>query len=476
MTTRRNFLKVLGAAGLGLSCTTRNELHAGTDAGADADGGPVTTPSPDEYNIVWIMSDEHNPYVAGYAGDPFIDTPAIDSIAMAGTIFSAGYCQDPICVPSRQSFHSGRMASNIQADNYEALGSYFSRMGFATAWYGKAHWDDLVNEFQDEGENATKIIKDRFEAAGIPFPDDNTRLVADAHTVTWGTDLNKDSVTTEQALAFLDANASKRFFLGVSYVKPHFPFAIQSQYVEKYQALNIPEPTVTQAMLDDLSTAMKADRIQYGIDTLTSEQSTFGRAVYYGMIDFVDEQVALVLKKLDDLGIRQRTIVIYVADHGEMMGQHGIWYKNAFYEGSARVPYVISVPSGYGSVQKKIDAPVGLIDLFPTLCEICALEAPAHLEGKSLVALLKGSEDGADRIALSENKRRGIPARMIRTKKYKYCYYEDGIEHLFDMSGSDRDVEAVNLAKDPAYQSIKADLKARALLSWNPDGLSDDGD
>ncbi|MCC6647680.1 MAG: sulfatase-like hydrolase/transferase [Polyangiaceae bacterium] len=379
-------------------------------------------------------------------------------------------------MPSRQSFHSGRMASNIKAGNYESLGTYFSRVGYTSAWYGKQHWETLVNDFHDLGEDPTRVVKARFKDAGIEYPKGDDRLVEHAHTIDWSIELNEETVVTEQSVAFLEAhkNDTTPFFLGVSYVRPHFPFTVQPAYASQY--LDMPLPTVLPGMYDDLSAAMKSDFAKYGMGNLTETDLKKCRGVYYGMIDCVDEQVGLVLQKLDELGLREKTIVIYVADHGEMMGQHGIWYKNNYFEGAARVPFIVSMPSSAGTFAKTSDAPVGLIDLFPTLCEACGLAPPDSLEGKRLVPILTGADDGASRVVVSENKRGGEPSRMIRTSDFKYCYYQNGFEQLYKVKSEDRDVEAVNLAADTGYASVKADLKAAALLSWNPDGLSDSDD
>jgi len=140
------------------------------------------------------------------------------------------------------------------------------------------------------------------------------------------------------------------------------------------------------------------------------------------------------------------------------------------------VPMLISLPRSFGVARgSKIDVPVSVIDLFPTLCDLCALTPPASLEGDSLLPLMQGIDTGSGRAAFSENKRRGIAARMIRTPRFKYCYYDDGVEQLYSMEVSDRDFEGTDLAKDPAYAEIKAKLKRRALKGWNPDGLFDGG-
>jgi choline-sulfatase len=444
--------------------------------------------APGRYNVLWLMSDEHSPFVAGYAGDRRAITPNLDALAKTSVQFRSAYTPDPICVPARQAFHTGRMSSNINYDtpNYEALGPYFTRMGFKTAWFGKQHWEHLTDHlhFQDEGvdcgKEAQKRFKNKFrrELPELTRDVDKATVCEDADS-DWSTDYNEGAICTEQALAYLDGIGSKQFFMGVSYVKPHFPFAIQRAYYELYSAQRLPRPKVTQAMLDNLSPALKEDRDFYGFDDLEPEKGDFTRAIYYGMVSYIDEQIGKVLARLDALDLRRNTIVIYMADHGEMLGQHGIWYKNAFLEGSGRVPMLISLPRGLNLPKSlKIDAPVNLIDLYPTLCELLGLVPPSTLEGHSLVPLINGSDNGSTRAAFSENKRNGIAARMIRTPEFKYCYYMDEpvpMEQLYDMRGADRDIEGTNLASDPNYAQIKAELKARALDGWNPDGLFDDG-
>lgn len=458
---RRTLIKTLGATGLA----------------SVVPGWARAAPNPPSYNVLWLMSDEQNPFVTGYGGDPFVRTPAIDSLAATGVQFSAAYTTNPICSPSRVGIHTGRFGSNIdyKRKNYESLGTYFTRQGFNTAWYGKRDWTNIVNNFMDLGEDTNKVVKDRFQQAGLEEPS-KSRLVSDAMLAYWGTDLNEDSVTAEQAVSFLDKIGTKKFFLGVSCRDPHFPFHIQQQYYDLYRSAQIPEPRVTNAMLNDLSAAMKADRLEYGIADLTPEQTRFCRAVYYGKISYMDEQIGRVLNKLDAMGLRDNTIIIYSCDHGEMMGQHGIWYKNNFFEGSVRVPLVISLPPAFGPrALTKVTAPVNLIDVYPTLCELCGLRPPSQLEGTSLYRLMTGADNGDSREAFSENKRRGVAARMIRTQEYKYCWYDDGFEQLYDMQGSDRDVEAQNLAGNSAYKSVKDKLRKSALDGWNKRGLFDGG-
>lgn len=415
-------------------------------------------------NVLVLMSDEHNPMVAGYAGDSVVSTPNLNALASVGTEFMSAYTTDPICVAARRAFHSGRTGSNIEAGNYEAMGTYFGRQGFRTAWFGKQHWDGLVNNWQEVGVDVGRESKRRHKQAGVPFMD-GSRRIEDAGVYTTPMSFHQDSICVEQAVNFLDSLNGERFFMGVSLVNPHFPFLAYQQFLDLYVDSSIERPTVTPAMLANLSTAMQLDRQKFGFANLTDEQCDFARKVYYAMVSFMDHQMGIVLARLEALGLRENTVVVYLSDHGEMLGSHGVWYKNCFYEGSARVPLIVSTPDQqFGGLET---APVSLLDVYPTLCRLCDLEPPTHLEGQDLF-------QPSGRTAFSENKRQGIAARMIRTNDYKYSWYADGKSELYDMVFDSQ--ETSNLTDDPAHASVKSDLHARAMEGWNPAGLFDGGD
>ena len=186
-------------------------------------------------------------------------------------------------------------------------------------------------------------------------------------------------------------------------------------------------------------------------------------ALYYGMVTYVDEEFGRILKKLDDLGLRDNTIILYTADHGEMLGDRGIWYKNSFYDGSASIPFIWSFPKALPQ-GKVVNTPAMNMDIFPTLCDLCGLPQPPGLEGTSLAPVMKGADDGKDRYALSENYRGGAAGRMIRSAKWKYFFYTNGDEYLYDMEADPG--EENNLIKDPAYRKTADDLKQRASAGW----------
>jgi choline-sulfatase len=416
------------------------------------------------YNVLVLMCDEHNPHIMGCAGDPLVKTPTFDALAASGVRFTAAYCQNPICVPSRVSLISGRMpchlntfgnTANQKYEGITTLADVFTKAGYRAVWFGKTHWGDP--RFQKAG-NANGDRK----AAEAAQDETLSRLPQESKVSDWPVEKNLEHLTTNEALTFLDNIKDQKFFLGVSLVKPHFPFTIQQQYYDMYQGKVTP-PRDSPELIAALPTISKKERLVYNFAEASREDILRTKAMYYGMVTYVDEELGRILKKLDDLGLREKTIILYTADHGEMLGDHGIWYKNSFFDGSATIPFIWSFPKALPR-GKVVNTPAMNMDVFPTLCELCDLPKPAGLEGSSLLPVLQGTKDGADRQALSENYRRDFAGRMIRTGKWKYFFYTNGEEFLFDLQTDPG--EEHNLIKDPALRQMADELKQRATVDW----------
>jgi choline-sulfatase len=420
--------------------------------------------SNESINVVLLMTDEHTPRVLGCYGDPLVKTPTLDALAATGVRFTAAYCQDPICVPSRVSLVSGRMpchqntfgnTPNQRYSGVETLADVFAKAGYRTAWFGKAHWGEP--RFQETGNTVSEkraIAEELEEKIG--------RQPQEAEVSSWPAERNPEHQTTETALAFLERNRDKPFFLGVSFSKPHFPFTIQENYYALYRDKVLP-PHAEQNLIDELPAVSKLERARFGLDRASEKDVLCAKAIYYGMVTYVDDEFGRIVKKLDELGLRGRTLILYTADHGEMLGERGLWYKNSFYDGSASIPFIWSYPAALPQ-GKVIAAPAMNMDIFPTLCEICKLPKPEGLEGRSLVPVMTGVEDGQDRYALSENYRDGYAGRMIRTPRWKYFFYTDGEEYLYDLQADPGEVH--NRVKDPQFRSLVDELKLKASAGW----------
>ncbi len=416
------------------------------------------------YNVLLLMSDEHNPRVLRCAGDPLVQTPHFDSLAARGVRFTAAYCQNPICVPSRVSLVSGRMPSNLATFGNTANQKYggittladaFNTAGYHTAWFGKTHWGEP--RFQDYGRG-----KNLAADAAADADETLSRLPQDSFVSPWPAEKNPEHVTADQALAFLDDHKTKPFFLGVSFVKPHFPFTIQQKYYDLY-AGKVAPPRAGENLITGLPAISKQEREKYNHAGATEADILRTKAIYYGMVTYVDEEFGRILQKLDALGLRENTIILYTADHGEMLGDRGLWYKNSFYDGSATIPFIWSFPKALPS-GRVVATPAMNMDVFPTLMDLCALPKPAGLEGTSLLPVMLDTDSGAQRVALSENFRGNFAGRMIRTARWKYFFYTGGEEFLYDLAADPG--EETNLAARPEHRALADDLKAKASVGW----------
>jgi choline-sulfatase len=437
---------------------------------------PVKSAETPAYNVLWLMTDEHSAHALGCYGNPVVKTPNLDALAKSGALCRAGYCQNPICVPSRSSFICSKMPSELGIFGNDAtnvnfgttIAQVYKKAGYQTVWLGKWHYAGESYFDKMDGEEV-KISKARKEAHS------GSRLPQEASVSSFPEDNEMEAVDKDFAIKFLQQNKDKKFFLGVSFPKPHFPYTIQKKYYDMYKDC-VDMPHVTPEMIAGLPQLSQTERTRYKLNTMTDGQTKVAKAIYYGMITYVDGLFGDILAELDRLHLRDKTIIIYIADHGEMMGEHGLWYKNTFYESGVRVPYIWSFPKVIqpGTI---IDAPTMNLDIFPTLCDLCGLPQPAGLEGKSLVPLFTGKEKGDDRVAISENYRDGMSGKMIRYQNWKYCYFPKDREQLFDLSKDPEEV--VNLVKKPEYQDIVKDLKERALKGWiqeEPEGKKKKGD
>jgi len=426
----------------------------------------------DAPNVLFLMTDEHSPRVLGCYGDPLVQTPTLDGLARTGVRFTAAYCQNPICVPSRVSLVSGRMPSNLGTfgntvnQTYRGittLADAFVQAGYQAAWLGKTHWGEpRFPAFESKSGRRRSADDNREDLPG--------RLPQESRVATWPVERNPEHTTANLAIEFLERHRAQRFFLGVSFAKPHFPFVIQQRFYDLYRGRVTP-PRATPQMIEELPTISKEERAKYNHAGATAEDVLRTKAVYYGMVTYVDEEFGRIVRRLEELGLREKTLIVYLADHGEMLGERGTWYKNSFYEPSAAVPFLWSYPRALPQ-GKVVTTPAMNLDVFPTLVDLCRLERPAGLEGSSLLPVMLGKDDGRQRIALSENYRGPHAGRMIRTERWKYFFYTNGEEYLYDLQADPE--ELANLVRRPEHRTLAAELKARAAAGWVSEKRSGD--
>ena len=256
------------------------------------------------------------------------------------------------------------------------------------------------------------------------------------------------------------------FFLTVSFTNPHDPWELRPRYWDRYERAAIDLPAVGKIPRSRADPHSLRLRDMAGIDDveLTDEQLRAARHGYYAAISYVDERIGEVLAALADSGLRDETIVLFTADHGELLGERGLWYKMAFFEPAARVPLIVSVPDRFAT--RRVAEPVSLLDVAPTLLDLCGLESSGDLDGRSLAAALAGDALGSEDV-VAEYLAEGVtsPVVMLRRGRHKYVWCESDPELLYDLESDPH--ELVNLAGDNACAELRAEVGRR----WDLDSL-----
>lgn len=433
--------------------------------------------NPKPLNILIIQTDEHNPGMFG-AVDHVAITPNIDKIAKNGVIFRNAYCQNPISVPSRMSMLTGKYSKSINVFdnsdtlkmNFSTFADKFNEFGYTSAIIGKMDFGGsgeelrhgFIRPFGDPGSDFSNVDWQKQHLDAIDYAEDGDRLIENSTVIddaVYPTYMEalKDGGVVPYYKTFMNDNnpnvTGKPFLLICSFVKPHFPFEVTKKYHDMYKG-RVSLPIDNHTDHANWTSSDFLERNRYGLGKLTDAQTILGREVYYGMISWVDDQIGMILDDLDKKGLRDNTLILYIADHGDLAGEHGLWYKNSFYNGSAGIPFIVSYPAKF-PVNTISNAITGNIDIFPTICDAAGIPKSGGLEGNSLYPFLTGQNTGEDRVIFSETYRNDIPGCMVRTSKWKYYMFPPTFKNgnkkesfLFDMVNDPN--EMTNLAKNPA--------------------------
>ncbi|MBX3179336.1 MAG: sulfatase-like hydrolase/transferase [Candidatus Hydrogenedentes bacterium] len=475
---RRTFLQSTALAGL-----------TAAGFGAKADAG---TSRP---NILWIMMDDCRPDALSCYGQPWARTPNMDRIAERGVRFEAAVTQCPICIPSRSS-----MKTSHYCHEFGLMSMGDPPVNPPYTYRKEAHFPDLLRSWTGVGMQPTCMGKvhafrpdwdvedrPRFRTSdrrseGGQYPPVNLTThgwqiggTVEAHAGDTRTALIGDG-----ALEKLDAFAAagKPFFLRVSFHAPHVPIEVPPEFMIDPESVKLPLPS--QEELDSKPRFEREQlRVYSGTLDLTPEAIQIARGTYYGMVWQVDHEVGRILAKLDELGLRENTIIAICSDHGLQLGEHGVHKKRSFYEQTILTPLVIAAPGKLkpGTV---VSDQVEMIDFIPTLMDLSGLEIPGDIRGRSLVPLMNGG-DGGRAVTFSEIDQSGSMYDelrkdsgrqvMARTRDWKLIEFRD--PRVLDPDGALHDLkndpgETRNLFHDPAHQDTVAHLR-RLLAAWEAD-------
>lgn len=442
---------------------------------------------PRKPNILVLMADQLTAGALPAYGNTVARTPHMDALARRGVVFEAAYCNSPLCAPSRATFMSGRLPSGTGAyDNAAEFTSqvptfahYLRHAGYRTVLTGKMHFcgPDQLHGFEE------RLTTDIYPADYGWTPDwrnpevrldwyHNMDSVTQAGPCVRTNQVDFDEEVTfsaRQRLFDIARDGDDRpFLMVVSLSHPHDPFTIPDPWWSRYRDAEVDMPRVSASDVPEDPHTRRL-RAVCGTDAEpgTPGQVRAARRAYYGACSFVDDQFGALLQALRDTGMDGNTVVVLLADHGEMLGERGLWYKMSFFEPACRIPLVVSAPGLFAPGRRS--APVSLADILPTLAEIAndgrAPEYATPLDGRSLLPALHGHDGAAD--VLGEYLAEGAvaPVVMLRRGRWKLVHSPADPDLLHDLQAGGE--ERANLALDPAAAPVLAELRAAVAARWN---------
>lgn len=444
-------------------------------------------------NIVLIVSDQHRGDWIGASGNRLVSTPNLDRLVAGGENFTQAYCPSPLCVPSRMSLMSGREPHHIDVyGNEDLLGSdvpTFAHVaglaGYETVLCGRMHFvgpdqrhgfqKRLVGDITPSYPGGPKT--DYAHLRGTPDPDRiSIELAGPGHSPV----IDYDAAVVTACEQYIQQRAGSRvttpLLLTVGLYGPHAPYtAPPEEFTVALAAIRAHDHIIPPSAYPH--PVIRQQREAQALDTVTPEQLTMVRANYAGLISHLDRNVGRIIEAISRLP--GNTIVVYTSDHGEMAGDHGLFWKRSFYEPSVRVPMIWYAlgPSAerYVSPGRQVDAPVSLLDVAPTVAAVAAGPALPHGDGRDLRPLLRDRPEpgnfDADRPVFSQLVAGArSAARMIRAGSFKFVYYHGSPQHqLFDLAEDPN--ETNNLFGDAGYAAVSQQLAHLATEGWNADAI-----
>ena len=446
----------------------------------------------DRPNILWLCTDQQRFDTIHALNNPHGNTPNLDRLCEEGVAFTHAYCQSPICTPSRASFLTGMYPSRVHgcmngndewADAAPLVTKLLADESYDCGLSGKLHlsaaqgriekrpddgyrifqWSHGVQNDWEEGHAWADWLKSEGHDLGNLLKD-REAIPPELHQTTWCAD---------RAIDFIEEDHDKPWLFSFNCFDPHPPFDAPNEYRERYDQDALPGPLFRES---DLEAQAKLNGIDFQSEARRPEEFDAKRiqASYFGMVELIDENVGRMLDALERTGQRENTMVIFMSDHGEMLGDHGLVQKGCrFYEGLVRVPLIISWP-GHIVQGVRSEALVELTDIAPTLLDFAGLPVPDQMQGRSLHPILTGLRSPYLHRefvrceyyhALVPHKGRGFEgtyATMIRDKRYKLVvYHGHDIGELFDLEHDPGEFE--NMWENPACADIKLDLMKKSF-------------
>lgn len=429
-------------------------------------------------NILFIASDDLNNDLGGF-GHPLVKSPNIDRLSKMGVQFNKAYCQYAQCSQSRVSLLTGLRPDTTQVfdlktqfrDNIPTvvtLPEFFKDNGYFSARVGKIfHYGvptDIGTNGLDDPQSWDQVVnplgRDKLEEDKIINLTPNRGL---GSSLSWleaeGADEEQtDGMVANEAIRLMKENRDKPFFIAAGFFRPHTPFVAPKKYFDMYPVSSITLPEEPEGHLKNIpQSAFWTNPLYWGLSE--QERKEVIRA-YYASVTFMDAQVGKLLDALDELGLSENTIVVFWSDHGYLLSEHGQWMKQSLFEESARVPLIIAMPNAKGN-GKESDRVVELVDLYPTLANLCGLNPPDYLAGDNLMPLLNKPYKKWDNTAHTQVLRspENYMGRSVRTGRWRYTEWDNGKrgKELYDHKKDPKEYN--NLAGKPEFSKIENEMK-----------------
>ena len=457
-------------------------------------------------NILVICSDQHHPRMTGYRGHAHVRTPNLDRLAGRGTHFTRAYCNSPICTPSRMSFITGKYVHQI--DNWmigfpldESEMTWARRLdqaGVESTMLGKM---DFCGDYQDGGFTHHRILRRRGAWKQIPRPkpwrarlagftrpdkrkhirDAGTRsgeIISDGGSVGEADDAvgnyDHDRIVTDWTLEYLRKKGrdapDRPWCLYVGLLQPHWPFRVPERHFNMYFPDNLELPVDARFPNPDLHPAVAHFQSALDLGEVTEEILRPVIAAYYGMITCVDEMIGEIFDELAGQGLADNTYVMYTTDHGESLGEHGLFYKQCSYEGSAGVPLIVAGPDLPAGARS--DRPVTLVDMYPTIMDMAGLDVEGDRPGRSWLPLIRGEAQDRPDYAFSEFHANFFRHTwyMLARGDYKYTYYVNERPSLFNVADDPDDLN--DLAGNPASAAVVDEFEKLLRTILDPEATA----
>lgn len=447
----------------------------------------------DRPNVLFLFTDEHSFRGFGHLdedgrGEP-VETPTFDDLAASSAVFDQAYCQMPLCTPSRLTLLTGQEVQNAGAwgngstllPDRPTMPATLREAGYATSLVGKMHLggDRQFVGFEDRpygdltGANGHQPdpIRPLEANRGLEL----RSRTADAGLTEIPESLLQERRVVQESLSWLrrqeHSDPEQPWFLCASFSRPHFPLTAPDRFLDRYLPDGVTAPKIGRE--GDTADHPVTERIADGFRTgeISEAEARRARAAYFACIDFIDEIIGDFLALLDARGFLEDTVVVYAADHGELAGEHGLWWKHSWHEASTRVPLMIQTPAHRVGPRDacRLRTPVGLVDLFPTLCGLCDVDTPETLDGVDLsTSILDGTEPERGPVVCDNLVPRwgeGTEFRVVRDGRYKYVRFRgDSYQDLLFDVDSDP-LETTNLARNATGEAADTVERLREFVA-----------